>query len=726
MAEQQENKKQPQQDRLDEELVPVDDQVRIGLSNYRIALEKSQHDVIYKVCLAILKQSMTYFFTLDDQIFEVNADLIRDALRITPKIDATLRNLKFTNKGAKDPIFGMPIPMMMLSEEIKASKDYLNYLAKSMGTQPVKVKGKGFLTKKGVEIVVETIRIPKKRRAVHTESDEGTLDHSKKLKSVETMSETARYLLEMKQARKARKQDFILKQRPKGPGEGSSMASEVPIGPSGSSSSSSSDDEIEDISSDKERSEANDTEKANAEKAEADKAEEENTREEQHVDGQGGNEQAGDVQAEVHVSEPQTEKPATILISSSLTLSSAEYGNQFINDNPDVSIKEVLKDPAEMEVQSMVEIPNRQKNPADQRPPLKSKKPEAQVDSDVILKRLRRLEKKVEALSKIDHTEAIDKSMQAHLKNVLPKEVPDFGKKKQEKAVKQSMPKYSTKPFDEASLKEYDQKDKLIKLMMKSKSYNTHPAHMKLYDALMDSLLDPSADADKETKKRKRKDSDASSSKKNKDNEKSSKSTKSPSGPSPTQKAVDDDELIQDGVVDDTKMIQDDDMSTDDMPHDDDAPTQDRSKWFKQDVVVGPETPDPEWHKKPNADDAPKQPWFNEMVKAKGPRPAFKLLKGNYKNYIKLEYNTEKCYLAMTDQIDWANLEGDRCPYDLSKPLSLQGPPCRTTIPVDFFFNKDLKYLTTRNTEKKYASLLTKPKVAQYELEGLDEMIPNL
>ncbi|GJT31726.1 hypothetical protein Tco_0922145 [Tanacetum coccineum] len=148
-------------------------------------------------------------------------------------------------------------------------------------------------------------------------------------------------------------------------------------------------------------------------------------------------------------------------------------------------------------------------------------------------------------MSKFNHPKAIDKSVQAHLKKVLPKDAPDFGKNKQEKAAKQSMLKYSTKPFDEASLKEYDQKDKLIKLMMKSKPYNTHPAHMKLYDALMDSLLvdendmdkqlddqpsqmkrrhddhDPSADADKETKKRRRKDSDASSSKKSKDKEES-------------------------------------------------------------------------------------------------------------------------------------------------------------------------------------------------------------
>nr|GEU37092.1 hypothetical protein [Tanacetum cinerariifolium] len=322
----------------------------------------------------------------------------------------------------------MPIPIVMLSEEIKASKDYLNYLAKSMGTQPIKVKGKWLLTKKGVEVVNETVRIPNKRcsetvieETVQTKSDEGTLDHSRKLKGVERMFETIVFLLEMKQARKVSKQDFILKQRSKGPGEGSGAATKVPKGLSGSSSSSisESDVEIEDKSSDEERSKAYDSKKA-----EADKAKKEKVGEEQHVDDQGGNKQARDVQAKVHVSEPQTEKPATT--------------------------------------------------------------------------RLTRLKKKVDTMSKIDHTEVIDKSVQAHLKNVLPKDVTNFGKIKQEKAAKQSMPKYSTKPFDEASLKEYDLKDKLIKLMMKSKSYNTHPAHMKLYDAMMDSLLIDENDMDKQ------------------------------------------------------------------------------------------------------------------------------------------------------------------------------------------------------------------------------------
>ncbi|GJV05362.1 hypothetical protein Tco_1338931 [Tanacetum coccineum] len=196
--------------------------------------------------------SKTYFFTLDDQIFEVNADLLCDALRITPKvsdrpftqpppeeeiisfiiqlgysdsltkgrlqvltdqalllfkfygewsqvkmltlpnssgrtsssklnleksIDASLGTLKFTNKGEKDLVFGMLIPTVMLSGEIKASEDYLNYLDKSTRTQPVKVKGKGkgLLTKKGVEVVVETVRIPKKRHSETVIEETGQL-----------------------------------------------------------------------------------------------------------------------------------------------------------------------------------------------------------------------------------------------------------------------------------------------------------------------------------------------------------------------------------------------------------------------------------------------------------------------------------------------------------------------------------------------------------------------
>ncbi|GJT31725.1 hypothetical protein Tco_0922144, partial [Tanacetum coccineum] len=275
---------------------------------------------------------------------------IQETLILPPchKIDATLRNLKFTNKGAKDPVFGMAIPMVML----------------------IKGKVKGLLTNKGVEVVIETVRIPKKRHSETVIEETGqskevadTVDSKETGDDEEEPQLTRRR--QTSQARKASKDDFILKQRPKGPGKGSGVAPEVPSGPSGSSSSScsESDNEIEDILSDDERSEAGDMEKI--EEVEDDKVNDDKAKEEKVA-----KEQIRDNQAKNSVLEPQVEKPAVPLISSSLTLSSVEYGNQFINDNPDVSINEVLKDLAEIKIQSMVEILVLQEKPTDQRPPL--------------------------------------------------------------------------------------------------------------------------------------------------------------------------------------------------------------------------------------------------------------------------------------------------------------------------------------------------------------------
>ncbi|GJX94724.1 hypothetical protein Tco_0349310 [Tanacetum coccineum] len=44
---------------------------------------------------------------------------------------------------------------------------------------------------------------------------------------------------------------------------------------------------------------------------------------------------------------------------------------------------------------------------------------------------------------------------------------------------------------------------------------------------------------------------------------------------------------------------------------------------------------------------------------------------------------------------DLENLEGERCPYDLSKPLPLKGRLGHLTIPMDHFFNNDLEFLRT-------------------------------
>ncbi|GKA24463.1 hypothetical protein Tco_0740244 [Tanacetum coccineum] len=92
------------------------------------------------------------------------------------KLDLLLGNLKFTNKGHKDLIFGMPTPEVMPTNDLKALADYLEYLAKSTGHAHLKdvdaavtppratSRGKGLLTKNEEVIVVQKVSIPKRKR----------------------------------------------------------------------------------------------------------------------------------------------------------------------------------------------------------------------------------------------------------------------------------------------------------------------------------------------------------------------------------------------------------------------------------------------------------------------------------------------------------------------------------------------------------------------------------
>ncbi|GKE54409.1 hypothetical protein Tco_1489565 [Tanacetum coccineum] len=63
----------------------------------------------------------------------------------------------------------------------------------------------------------------------------------------------------------------------------------------------------------------------------------------------------------------------------------------------------------------------------------------------------------------------------------------------------------------------------------------------------------------------------------------------------------------------------------------------------------------------------------------------------------------EECYKALSDPLDWKNLEKHHCPFDLRKPLPLKGLP-----------------------GKKYTTSITKRKAARYELVGIEDMIPSL
>ncbi|GJV52586.1 hypothetical protein Tco_1448327 [Tanacetum coccineum] len=50
----------------------------------------------------------------------------------------------------------------------------------------------------------------------------------------------------------------------------------------------------------------------------------------------------------------------------------------------------------------------------------------------------------------------------------------------------------------------------------------------------------------------------------------------------------------------------------------------------------------------------------------------------------------------------------------------------RQIIPANFFFNNDLEYLREGSNDKKYTESMTKYKAARYELQGIEDMVPNL
>ncbi|GKD75439.1 hypothetical protein Tco_1333721 [Tanacetum coccineum] len=85
----------------------------------------------------------------------------------------------------------------------------------------------------------------------------------------------------------------------------------------------------------------------------------------------------------------------------------------------------------------------------------------------------------------------------------------------------------------------------------------------------------------------------------------------------------------------------------------------------------------------------------------------------------------EECYKAQTDQLDWNNPEGDRYPFELSKPVPLVMSGNRQIVPVDYLFKNDLAYLQGESTDRTYTTSLTKTKAAKYELPGIEYMVPN-
>ncbi|GKA64022.1 hypothetical protein Tco_0763628, partial [Tanacetum coccineum] len=331
---------------------------------------------------------------------------------------------------------------------------------------------------------------------------------------------------------------------------------------------------------------------------------------------------------------------------------------------------------------------------------------------------------------------------------------------KREQVEKQQKPKFTIKSTDKATLKEYDLKSALYQSMHANKSFNRNPANHRLYHALMEAWIEDENAMDKgvanTVKDHKRKHDDDEDNddedplagpNQGKKTKRRRTKDKSASAKEPVEEPIA--KVVMDDVGDDVAR-------DDNQPQDTSAPKTRKTlnlDWFKQPPM--PLTLDLEWSKRQVVLDQPEQPWFNQMVSAtKDPLtfndllatpidfskyvlnglkienltqdillgPAFNLLKCTCSSSIELEYNFQECFNALTDKLDWNNPEVDRYPFDLSKPLPLQGPPSHRTVAVDYFFNNDLEYLKTSDPEVTYTTSITKTKAAQYEIKGIEDM----
>ncbi|GKC22734.1 hypothetical protein Tco_1024884 [Tanacetum coccineum] len=114
-----------------------------------------------------------------------------------------------------------------------------------------------------------------------------------------------------------------------------------------------------------------------------------------------------------------------------------------------------------------------------------------------------------------------------------------------------------------------------------------------------------------------------------------------------------------------------------------------------------------------------------ELTQADLEGQAYEVVKPFYPDVVHLQFQMEECHKMLTDQIDWANPEGDQVRIDISKPLPLSGPPGHVTIQTQFFFNKDLDYLRYGSKGSGQALSISKMKAARYHDFGLELLVPE-
>ncbi|GJX91614.1 hypothetical protein Tco_0344940 [Tanacetum coccineum] len=398
------------------------------------------------------------------------------------KDDRVLGKLKFVSKGEPTQVYGMTIPDVMVNDDIKKSKANQTYLAIASSIVVLKkartgMKATANPTKKGsitaeekyfsldLDDVFKVPGEPKGNSAAQANDDDWRSEDEVKIFTSD--DERTESLDDKTVSEKADDEEMK---------DDKEMHDE--------------EDEHDDdgkVHSD----EVHDEEKHDDDDEIADKEETDDERTESNEDGMAKNDQAKDAQAEddqtgTLISMTHKKKPEFPPSSYSISLLS-DYGNQFLNVSSDVSLVGIIKETA---VVLTMTTPTPSTTPPTTK--IQTTTVTATDPSPTVLLRLSELERKVEALSKVDHFEVIKETIQANVynevKNQLPKAVLDFvelrmesmvrdvlqkdpinlkqhdlqkdvseiRKIKFEHANKQKLPKYSATPFDLLSMDEYN------------------------------------------------------------------------------------------------------------------------------------------------------------------------------------------------------------------------------------------------------------------------------
>ncbi|GKC43970.1 hypothetical protein Tco_1061692, partial [Tanacetum coccineum] len=617
--------------------------------------------------------------------------------------DEMLDRLKFINKGDIYKVYGKPIPDTWITNEIKKSEAYKMYFKYSTSLiPPKKGRGRGAQGTKPTDAPKQTNVVrkkindaskkkqPKRKLVLHDESDESEGEpenrptgRKKRTPKVVVIQEPPSVPIKETKVSSGKLKGAGL--RPKVPNEltqksadsnkGVGTSPEVPYELKDKNENpedipwQSTDDDVSE--NDDEEDESDDAKSIDIKKTDDERMETDvkyQAREEQK-----GDDQVGDEQLVIPALTTQKETPS-LLQSTSSHLVSSKFDVSNIQQEPfhAVKVSVILET-----TQQPPSTPPAPPLPAIQNSiystdhstiilaSIKSQGPSVVKDylglslPDAFQKVLQSYteELKKELSKKRDYKDVIEESVQAHVINEVKKFLPKFIPK----AVKEALEKTPL------SLGQSSSQDE-----------------------------DPSAGSNQGKKTKKRRFNESESSK-----------GKSPVNTSKSGKFVTAEEPVEEPIfekaLNDVEQTFDDKMDTADETQADVVPKILKKDWFKESLK--PKVFNPDWNTVKIIDDAPEQLWFNEMVQAEKPplmfnelmsTPidffafsmnhlklnkitrevlvglVFNLLKGTCKSYVELEYNMEECFYALTDQLDWANPEGHKHSFDISKPIPLQ------------------------------------------------------